>query len=73
MPGGKVKSVWNTLMIMLLVYTATFMVFKTCFIDEETTVGLAIDYTIDFLFFIDIFINFLSAEEDDEQGILVHN
>ena len=66
MPASRVKSFWNTIMIMLLVYTATYMVFKTCFIDDETTIGLSIDYTIDFLFFIDIFINFLSAEEDDE-------
>ena len=72
MPHGKVKSAWNTLMIMLLVYTATYMVFKTCFIDEETTVGLAVDYTIDFLFLIDIFVNFLSAEEDND-GNLIHN
>ena len=72
MPGGNVKSIWNIFMIILLVYTSTYMVFKTCFIDGETTVGLAIDYTIDFLFFIDIIINFLSAEEDDE-GILIHN
>ena len=35
MPQGRFKYMWNSTMIVLLLYTATYMPYKTCFIDEE--------------------------------------
>jgi hypothetical protein len=63
MPQGRFKYIWNSTMIILLLYTATYMPYKTCFIDEEGPIGIWIDYTIDILFFFDILITFISADE----------
>lgn len=57
-------------MVILLVYTATYMPYKTCFIDEEDNPWL--DYTIDILFTIDIMVTFISADTE-EDGTLIHN
>ena len=71
MPDCRFKSIWNSIMVFLLIYTATYMPYKTCFIDEEEQLQIIIDYIIDILFFMDIFVNFVSAEEEDR--ILIQN
>ena len=49
---------WDPLMVLLLLYTAFVVPFKISFIDDDP-VGLAIiDYAVDILFAIDIFVNF---------------
>jgi hypothetical protein len=63
MPESEFKSVWNVLMIILLIYTATYMPFKIAFIDAENLGTKIFDYTIDALFAIDIVVNFLAAFE----------
>ena len=47
-------------------YTATYMPFKTVFIDDSSTLSTVIDWIIDVLFYIDIFVNFISAYEEDD-------
>jgi len=71
MPESKFKTIWNFLMILLLVYTATYMPFKIAFIDAETEAMRIFDYIIDVLFAIDIFVNFISAYEGQD-GKLKH-
>jgi hypothetical protein len=39
------------------------MPFRIAFMDEETTALIVLDWTVDFLFFVDIIINFFSAYE----------
>jgi hypothetical protein len=34
MPEGRMKTIWNIVMSILLIYTATFVPFRTAFIDE---------------------------------------
>ena len=70
LPNGLFKTLWNCLMVVLLLYTATYMPYKTCFIDEEDNPWL--DYCIDILFTMDIFVTFISADTEDD-GTLVHN
>ena len=72
MPSGKFKYYWNLLMIFLLLYTATYMPYNTCFIEEQSQLGIYIDYFIDLMFFIDIMVTFISAEEMND-GSLRHN
>ena len=36
MPGNIFKAFWNSVIILLLVYTATYMPYKTCFIDSPS-------------------------------------
>ena len=63
MPNSKIKTVWNLVMIVLLIYTATFTPYRTAFIEDGGTALLIIDYIVDFLFLIDIIMNFISAYE----------
>ncbi len=64
MPQSKFKLAWNIIIILLLLYTATYMPYRICFIDDAST-GLLLgwEYLADVLFFLDIFINFISALE----------
>lgn len=50
-------------MTVLLLYTATFTPYRTAFIEEGGLALLIIDYVVDFLFFLDILVNFISAIE----------
>jgi hypothetical protein len=62
MPTSRLKSFWNTAMIVLLLYTATYMPYQTCFIDEISPIMQLVDNVIDAFFMFDIVINFISAE-----------
>ena len=42
------------------------MPYKTCFIDESSLLADAIDWSVDFLFMVDILINFLAATENSD-------
>lgn len=35
LPDSKLKSYWNIICVVLLIYTATYMPFKTAFIDDD--------------------------------------
>ncbi len=64
MPNDKFKVFWNIIIILLLVYTATYMPYTICFFDENPTGFLMYwEYVVNVLFFLDIFVNFLSAIE----------
>ena len=49
--------------MVLLAYTATYMPYKTCFVDDSSIFADTVDWTVDVLFAVDILINFLSAIE----------
>lgn len=69
-PSCKVKSIWNTILAFLLIYTATVMPYKIAFIDNEIYDGWWFwDLTIDALFFVDIIMNICSAYYDSD-GVL---
>ena len=74
MPDDTFKRVWNIIIIVLLIYVATYVPVSICFNQsgpgEETTLIEIIDYIVDFLFAIDIVVNFLSSYEDS-QGLPV--
>ena len=54
-PEGKPKAVWNLVMGILLVYTATIMPYAMAFIEAEPWgVWFILDLTLDSLFFIDV-------------------
>jgi CRP-like cAMP-binding protein len=64
-PQHKFKRLWNMLLIILLVYTATIMPYRMAFIDSESVDSswFVLEAVIDGLFFSDILINFNSAVE----------
>ena len=71
MPNEKLKTAWTLVIVVLLIYTAIFVPYKIAFIEEETTFLQAMEATVDILFGIDMFVNFISAIEDPVSGKLV--
>jgi len=67
MPESGFKIFWNIVMVALLLYTATFVPFKTAFIDDVGFEFEIFEYTVDFLFVCDLFVNFLSAYIDTDR------
>lgn len=70
-PNHKIKLIWNILMSIILLYTAIIMPYTLTFLDYEN-LGIwgIMDLVLDFIFFIDILINFCSAYIDQD-GCLV--
>ena len=64
MPSSTFYIVWQLFIVILLIYFATYIPFEIAFLNPaETQWRTAIDYSIDFLFFLDIVINFFTAYE----------
>jgi hyperpolarization activated cyclic nucleotide-gated potassium channel 2 len=69
MPGTKFHTVWNIIVILLLFYTGTVVPFRTAFVDT-TTVGMQyFEGFIDILFIIDLFVNFITAYENEDKRV----
>ncbi len=71
MPKDKFKTVWNTINILMLIYTILYMPFKIAFIDDDgiSSPGAIFDYFIDAFFMLDILITFFSAYEESDGSI----
>ena len=63
MPFGTFKAIWNLLLIVALLYTASVMPYQIAFVDEDTPLIEGINLGLDIFFWFDIFINFISAYE----------
>lgn len=67
MPNSSLKSGWDLLMILLLIYVATFQIWTMAFlpdtVDWISAIKYFVDLCIDILFFVDIAINFITAYE----------
>lgn len=61
-PDSNVKKFWDLIMIVLLLYTATYVPYRITFLEVEENYGW-LETTIDVLFGMDIFINFLTPYE----------
>ena len=53
-------------MVTILVYTASYMPYKTCFIENPSFESDVFDWIVDSLFITDIFVNFITAFEKDD-------
>ena len=68
MPNSKFKSVWNLLVISLVLYTASVSPYRLAFADDYhvhswTQFFTVAEVTIDIIFTVDIFINFMTGYE----------
>lgn len=68
-PFSKTKNIWNVVMMLLVIYTGTYIPYKTAFIDSSSSLVNYIELGIDSLFVFDIIVNFLSAYEDSERNV----
>jgi len=72
-PSKKPKIVWNVIVAVLLIYTATVMPFSMAFVESEPwDVLYTFDLVLDALFFLDVIVNIFSCYTDEE-GKLVTN
>lgn len=55
---------WTYVLIFLLIYTATIMVFRICFEDITTNGWLVLDICVDILFLVDVILNFYMGYYD---------
>ena len=70
-PTSKFKAFWSLIIVVLLVYTAIFVPFKIAFIEQDPFALVILEATVDCLFGLDIFINFISAQEDPNTNQLI--
>lgn len=68
MPDSRFKINWNMVIIILLLYTATFVPYRTAFIDDASGGLAGFEWLVDILFMIDLFVNFISAYEDGDKN-----
>jgi CRP-like cAMP-binding protein len=72
-PNSLFKNIWNSVLSVLLIYTLVVMPLSICFFESNSEdAWFVVDITIDFLFFLDILVNFNSAYYDTN-GILISN
>lgn len=64
MPDGKFVTAWSLFLIVGLLYTALSHPFELAFLEEHTIFGKFADILMDTVFFLDIFIQFITAFED---------
>lgn len=62
--------IWNTVIMLLLVYTATFLPLRTAFFDDDPAGLFEFELMIDILFMIDVFVNFVSSYTDKNTGFI---
>jgi hypothetical protein len=72
-PYSNFKKVWSVITILLLLYTAIVVPYRTCFIEVTPISWLVADSVIDGLFAFDIFVNFNSAYMDEDRNIFIAN
>ena len=70
-PESTFKVVWNFVIIALLLYTATFVPYRTAFIDDSPPALAIFEWMVDVLFMFDLFVNLISAYEDEDKNIEV--
>ncbi len=68
-PQSTVKNIWNVVMMLLVIYTGTYIPYKTAFVEESPDYVNYIELSIDSLFIVDMIVNFLSAYEDKDKNI----
>lgn len=68
LPEDPIRSYWNLIIILLLVYVVVYVPISVTFLSNPSgdtlSTGEIIDITVDIFFGLDILINFISAYED---------
>jgi hypothetical protein len=75
-PKGVIKTLWNPILFLLMLYTATLLPYRSnninfIFIaafdfDDDSKFWLVLDYIIDSLFWVDLLINFCTTWIDED-------
>ena len=72
MPQSRVRTAWNFVVLWLLGYTATFVPYRTAFIEKEDETSNFLpmfDAFVDFMYTVDLVLNFFMAFEDKDKKL----
>lgn len=71
LPESQPRLIWNFIVLCLLLYTATFVPYRTAFIDEDDPDSFIVQFEIfiDSMYMLDFCLNFLMAYEDRDKKI----
>lgn len=71
LPDSKPRHFWNFIVLLLLLYTATMIPYRTAFIDTDDPSSFIVNWEIfiDSLYILDFFLTFLMAFEDKDKKI----
>ena len=71
-PESKFYVIWQLLMLFFIFYSAIVIPIRIPFEDDPHLFFVIFDTILDFLFMVDIVINFNTAFEDDEANIITN-
>jgi hypothetical protein len=71
LPENKFRMAWNIVTMILLLYTASFVPYRTSFVEDAPPGLVAWEWIVDALFIVDIIINFISAYENSDKNLEV--
>ena len=69
MHDSKFKNYWNIVIIVMLIYTASFVPYRIAYTDDNPTSMIVIDTLMDLLFLFDLIMSFFTSYEDKKVGI----
>ena len=73
LPDSTFTKYWNIIIMLLLCYTATFLPISVAFFDVDSPALTNLELFINGLFFIDVYVNFVSAYVDKGTGFIEVN
>ena len=72
-PNSWFKAIWNIIVVLLLLYTASFTPFVLAFIDITVNDSIFwVENVVTILFFLDFIVNFSSAYYNKEKILIIH-
>jgi hypothetical protein len=72
LPDSKIRNSWNLFVLMLLMYTATFVPYRTSFVSiNGDSIEPKIELFVDAMYVLDLYLNFFMAYEDKDRKIEV--
>lgn len=60
-PGNRKKGMWDTYIVLLLLYVASVVPYRVCFVDDSSLFMIVFEYIIDASFAMDIVLTFFTA------------
>lgn len=69
-PENDYKSIWDNMVTLLLIVTCVITPYRIAFEQNDTVGWIIANYSIDFLFLVDIILNFNTAFYDEDFAII---
>ena len=71
-PDCLFMTIWNIIILLLMIYTGLIMPYRICFTENDTTFWRAFETTIDFIFIFDILINLNLGYKNEENEYITN-